>query len=105
MDLDITKLLEQAKVLQSELENSQKKLETITTIGSSGADMVTATINGAHKMLSIKISDELINIENKKMLEDLVVAAVNNAIKNITEISKNEMQKVANFPGLPKFPL
>ncbi|MDR0927850.1 MAG: YbaB/EbfC family nucleoid-associated protein [Ignavibacteria bacterium] len=104
MELDITKLMEQAKTLQSQFENTQKKLESIVSTGSAGADMVSVTVNGLHKLLSVHISDELLQPNNKKMLEDLIVAAVNNAIKNAAETSKTEVEKITGgFPGFPNF--
>ncbi len=102
MNIDITSLIEQAKNLQNELETSRKKTEQLTTKGEAGAGMVEVSINGANRILSVKIADELINVSEKKMLEDLIVAAVNNAIKNINEITMNEMKKVTNvFPNFP----
>ena len=102
MNIDITSLIEQAKNLQNELETSRKKTEQLTTTGEAGAGMVEVTINGANRILSIKIADELINVSEKKMLEDLIVAAVNNAIKNMSEMTMNEMKKITNvFPNFP----
>lgn len=105
MNFDIAKLMEQAKILQNELENSQKKLEKNIATGESGAGMITATINGANKILSIHIADELININEKKMLEDLLVAAVNNAIQNIADENKKELEKITSMlPNMPNMP-
>jgi len=102
--LDIKTLMEQAKKMQSEFEKSQENLERIVTKGSSGADMVQVTINGANKILSINIAEEIYKTENKKMLEDLIVAAVNNAYSNAQEEIKKEFGKItAGLPNLPNF--
>ena len=104
MNFDITKLMEQAKILQIELENRQKEAENNIATGESGAGMVSVKINGANKILSISIADELMNPDEKKMLEDLIVAAVNNAIQSITNENQKGIENIAamfpNFPGL-----
>ena len=108
MNFDIKSLMEQAKNLQAEFEKSQANLESIVTTGSAGAEMVQVTINGANKVLSIFIADEIYQTENKKMLEDLIIAAVNNAFANAQEEIKKEMGKITSglhglqgFPGFP----
>ena len=106
MNFDIMKLMEQAKELQAKLEHQQKEAEKNIAIGESGAGMVSVKINGANKILSISIADELINPNEKKMLEDLVVAAVNNAIQNIIKENQKGMDSIVamlpNIPGLGK---
>jgi DNA-binding YbaB/EbfC family protein len=106
MNFDIMKLMEQAKVLQNELENKQKEAENNIAFGEAGAGMVSVKINGANKILAISIADELMNPSEKKMLEDLVVAAVNNAIQNILIENQKGMDSIAsmlpNIPGLGK---
>jgi len=106
MNFDIMKLMEQAKELQAKLENQQKEAEKNIATGESGAGMVSVKINGANKILSISIAAELINPSEKKMLEDLVVAAVNNAIQNIIKENQKGMDNIAamlpNIPGLGK---
>ena len=105
MVFDIKALMEQAKKMQTEIEKSQENLEQIVTTGSAGADMVQVTINGANKILKIDIVDEVYQTENKKMLEDLIVAAVNNAYSNAQEEIKKEMSKITSgFPSIPGFP-
>jgi DNA-binding YbaB/EbfC family protein len=104
MSFDIKALMEQAKTLQSEIEKSQEKLEEVITTGSAGADMVQVTINGTNRVLKIEIADEVYNTDNKKMLEDLIVAAVNNAYSNAQIEIKKEMSKItAGLPGFPNF--
>ncbi len=102
MNIDITSLMEQAKNLQKELEASKKKAAQLTAKGEAGAGMVEVVINGTNQVLSIKIADELINLSEKKMLEDLIVAAVNNAIKKITDMAAQDMNNIASmFSNLP----
>ncbi|MCL2040347.1 MAG: YbaB/EbfC family nucleoid-associated protein [Bacteroidetes bacterium] len=96
--------MEQAKNLQAEMKQAQENLEQIVTTGSAGADMVKVTINGANQVLAITIADEIYHTDNKKMLEDLIVAAVNNAYANAQIEIKKEMGKItAGFPDFPSF--
>ena len=102
MGFNIKALMEQAKTLQAEIEKTQENLEQIVTTGSAGADMVRVTINGANKVLKLSIADEIFQANNKKMLEDLIIAAMNNAYANAQIEIKNEMGKIsAGFPDFP----
>ena len=101
MNFDIKSLMEQAKKMQAEFEKSQANLEQIVATGAAGADMVQVTINGANKVLKIYIADEVYQTENKKMLEDLIVAAVNSAFSNVQDLIKKELDKITTgFPNL-----
>jgi len=105
MKLDVLNLMEQAKALQVEIEAQKKNAEKLTAVGESGAGMVFVSINGANRILSVKIADELINLSEKKMLEDLIVAAVNNAYQNISEATSREIEKLSSLiPNLSNFP-
>ena len=91
--------------MQKKLQEAQEKLAEITAEGEAGAGMVKAKVNGKHQVLAIDIDDELMKPEDKEMLQDLVVAAVNKAMENVEEQSKTFMQKstegmIPNIPGL-----
>lgn len=91
--------------MQKKLQEAQEKLAEITAEGEAGAGMVKAKVNGKHQVLAIDIDDELMKPEDKEMLQDLVVAAINKAMENVEEQSKSFMQKsteglIPNIPGL-----
>ena len=91
--------------MQKKLQEAQEKLAEITAEGEAGAGMVKAKVNGKHQVIAIEIDDELMKPEDKEMLQDLVVAAVNKAMENVEEQSKAFMQKsteglIPNIPGL-----
>ena len=91
--------------MQKKMQEAQEKLAEITAEGEAGAGMVKAKVNGKHQVLAIDIDDELMKPEDKEMLQDLVVAAVNKAMENVEEQSKAFMQKsteglIPNIPGL-----
>jgi len=95
--------LKQAQVLQEKIKKVQEDLVNKEATGSSGGDMVKAVVNGKHEVIEIKISKEVVNPDDIEMLEDLAVAAVNDAMHKIDEIIKLEMSKITgglNIPGL-----
>jgi len=95
--------LKQAQELQEKIKKMQEDLVNKVATGSAGGDMVKATVNGKHEVLEVKIAREIVNPEDIEMLEDLVVAAINDAMHRIDEIIKMEMARLTggiNIPGL-----
>ena len=100
-------LVKEMQRIQKKLEETQKQLEEKTVTVQVGGGMVTVTANGKQEIISIQIENELINPEEKEMLEDLVVAGVNEALKRAKEMIEEELTKIAgglkipglNFPG------
>jgi DNA-binding YbaB/EbfC family protein len=95
--------LKQAQELQEKIKKMQEELAGKQAGGSSGGDMVRATVNGKHEVIEIKVSKEVVSPDDVEMLEDLVVAAVNDAMHKMDEIIKMEMAKITgglNIPGL-----
>jgi len=99
----MTGLLKQAQKMQAEMTKLQEKLKDRVVEGSAGGGMVTATVSGQQKLLAIKIEPEAVNPEEIEMLEDLIVAAVNQAMEKSQELLQEEMQKITGglkVPGL-----
>lgn len=95
--------LKQAQELQEKIKKMQEDLVNKQALGSSGGDMVKATVNGKHELVDITIAKEVVNPDDIEMLEDLVVAAVTDAMHKIEEVIKSEMAKVTgglSIPGL-----
>ena len=95
--------LKQAQELQEKIKKIQEDLVDKQASGSSGGDMVKATVNGKHELVNITIAKEVVNPEDIEMLEDLIVAAVTDAMHRMDEVIKSEMAKVTgglNIPGL-----
>lgn len=95
---DFTKILKQARKLQDQMQEMQEELGKKEVEATSGGGMVTAKVNGKKEMVSLKIDPEVLS-EDPEMIEDLVVAAVNEAMKKVDELIKEEMGKVTG--GLP----
>ena len=89
---DFTKILDKAKELESKMKESQENIKNIQVEGTSGSNSVKVTLNGENEMIKLKLSDEVMK-EDKVIIEDLIVAAHNNA-KN-SSIYKSILE---NFP-------
>jgi len=102
---DISNIMKQAQKMQEKLALAQKELALRAYEASSGGGMVKAVVNGSHRVVSIKIDPAVVNPDDVPMLEDLIVAAVNEASKRAQEDSAEEMGKITsgmgiNIPGL-----
>lgn len=95
-------LLKQAQRMQQEFEKVQANLVNLKVTGNSGGNMVTVTANAAQEILEIKIDKEVVNPEDIEMLEDLVVAAVNQALQNARTTAEEELGKITGglAPGM-----
>ncbi len=94
-------LLQQAQGFQSKLAAVQEELAEKTVVGSAGGGMVNVEITGALEIVSISIEKELVDPEEKDMLESLVAAAVNDAIVKAKELAAQEMTKMTGGLKLP----
>lgn len=99
--MNIAGMMKKAQEMQKKMQEMQNKLADITEEGSAGAGMVKITVNGKHDMKNIEISPELIVPEDKEMLEDLIVAAYNDAKQKIESKNAAEMEKLTGGMGLP----
>ncbi len=96
-------LMKQAQKMQARILKIQEEMAEKTVEGTAGGGMVTVTANGRQEILSIKIEQEVVDPEDIEMLQDLVLAAVNEALKKAREMMAAEMQKITggmNIPGL-----
>lgn len=100
---DVNALMRQAQKMQEEMKAKQEELENTEYQASSGGGMVQITMSGKHEITSIKINPEIVDKDDIEMLEDMVAAAVNEAVRVVDEDSDNAMKELtgnANFPGL-----
>lgn len=97
-------IMRQAQRIQEEIQKKQEEIKKMTVEASAGGGMVVVQANGAGEIVSIKIDKEVVNPDDIEMLEDLVLAAVNEALKRAHEFAQSEMAKVSlpfNIAGLP----
>jgi DNA-binding YbaB/EbfC family protein len=102
---DMMGLMGKMKDLQSRMKEAQDQLAGISETAESGGGMVRATVNGQKTLIGLDIDKDLINPNDKEMLQDLVVAAVNKAFEKIEPKIKEHLQKATegvlpNIPGL-----
>jgi DNA-binding YbaB/EbfC family protein len=96
-------IMKQAQMMQKRMEELQKELESREVEASSGGGMVTAVVNGKQQVLSLKIDPSVADPEDVEMLQDLVTAAINEALKQSQQMAQEEMGKLTggmNIPGL-----
>ena len=91
---DFSKIINKAKEMEIKMRESQEKIKSITATGVSGSNSVRVTINGDWEMVKLEISDETLK-EEKMIIEDLIVAAYNNAKVQLKSKTKEEITKAA----------
>ena len=99
---DLTKILDEAKELESKMKESQEKIKNITAEGKAGSNSVKVTLNGENEMIKITLSDEIMK-EDKVVAEDLILAAHNNARSELKTKTSEELAKSASGLGIPGF--
>ena len=99
---DFSKILDKAKELEAKMKESQEKIKSITVEGISGSNSVKVTLNGDGEMVKIDISPNIIK-EDKSIIEDLVVAAHNNAKEKLKSKTTEEISKATGDFGIPGF--
>ena len=99
---DFTKILDKAKELESKMKESQEKIKNIQAEGTSGSNSVKILLNGDNEMLKINLSDSVIK-EEKIVIEDLIVAAYNNARSELKSKTSEEISKSTSGFGIPGF--
>ena len=99
---DFSKIIDKAKELEAKMKESQEKIKNIKVEGVSGSNSVKVILDGEGEMQSIEISDEILK-EEKSIIEDLIVAAHNNAKARLKSKTSEEISKAAGGLGIPGF--
>jgi nucleoid-associated protein EbfC len=102
---DMMKMMGKMKEVQARMKESQDKLGTLFATGESGAGLVKAKVNGKKQLITLDVDSSLVKAEDKTILQDLIVAAVNKASEEAEVLAKEEMRKsteglLPNIPGL-----
>lgn len=95
--------LAQIQAMQQMMERTQAEIEAKEIEASAGGGAVTVKVSGKKELLDIKLKPEVVDPDDIEMLQDLILAAVNEAMRQVSELSENEMGKVTgglNIPGL-----
>lgn len=98
---NLGQMMKQAQEMQTKMQEMQEKLAEIELSGTSGAGMVTVTLNGKAEMRRVKIDPSLFNSNDAEVVEDLIVAAFADAKKKLEVVLADEMSKVTGGLNLP----
>ncbi|MCF7891079.1 YbaB/EbfC family nucleoid-associated protein [Candidatus Bipolaricaulota bacterium] len=101
---NINNIMQKAQEMQEELEKKQEELAEKEVEASAGGGMVKVVMNGNEEVVDINIEKEVVDPEDPEMLEDLILAAVNNAKEKAEELKQEEMGDIAGGMDLPNIP-
>ena len=101
---NMNNLMKQAQKMQRQMEESQRELEATEFTAKAGGGAVEVTVTGKKQMTKIVLSQDVVDPDDIETLEDLVVAAVNEAIKKVENTAAEEMKEITGAAGLPGIP-
>ncbi|GAA0783571.1 YbaB/EbfC family nucleoid-associated protein [Marinobacterium sediminicola] len=93
-------LMKQAQKMQEEMQKAQEEIQRAEVTGESGAGLIKITMNGRHDVKAVQIDESLME-EDKEILEDLIAAAVNDAVRKVEHNTQERMAKVTSGMGMP----
>ena len=96
----IGQLMKQAQQMQADMQKAQEEMASITVVGESGAGMVRVTMSCKHEVQKVEIEDSMIG-DDKEMLEDLTVAAINDAVRKVEKTVQEKFSGMASGLNLP----
>ena len=94
-------MIKQAQKMQEELRRMQEEIENSVFEATAGGGVVKAAVNGKHELTALTIDPEAVDPEDVEMLQDLVIAAVNEALRKVDEASSSGMSKLTGMKVLP----
>lgn len=102
--MNMQEMMKQAHKMQEQLAQAQESMKDVTIDASAGGGMVKATVNGDLELVSIQIDPDALDPEDVDLLQDMIVAAVNEAIRGVSEVASKQMSSITgglNIPGMP----
>ena len=98
---NMQKQLQQMQQMQRKMEQAQAEIDDMEASATSGGGAVSVTVSGAREIKSIQIKPEVVDPDDIEMLQDLIITATNEALRQMEEISQSEMNKLTGGFGLP----
>lgn len=99
---NLSALMNEAQKMQKRMQDAQKQLSELVVTGESGGGMVTVTMNGQHEVLSVKLKHSISILEEEtEFVEDLIMAAVNKAVREVEKISKEKISQLTAGLNIP----
>jgi nucleoid-associated protein EbfC len=99
---NMSKMLKQMQKVQAEMMKLQDELNSRTVEASSGGGAVRAVVSGSKELVELHIDPEILRDEEVEMVQDLIIGAVNEALRQAEKMANSEMQKITGISGLPK---
>ena len=96
---NMNNLMKQAQRMQRQMEEAQKAMEEMEVTATAGGGAVEVTVSGKKEVLKVKLAEEVVDPEDIEMLEDLIVAATNEALRKIDDASQQSMSKITGGLG------
>jgi nucleoid-associated protein EbfC len=103
MGFNYGEMMKQAKIMQKQMEKVQDDLKDMQFEASSGGGAVKITVNGEQEVLKVKVNKDIVDPEDIEMLEDMVLVAINDAIKQSKDEAKNKLASVTGGLNIPGF--
>ncbi len=101
--MNMNKLMKQAQQMQAKMEKMQEEMKEKTVKATAGGGVVEVVVNGKQELVDLKIDPEAVDPEDTEMLEDLILAAVNEGMRKVKDMVNNEVNKLTggmNLPGM-----
>ncbi len=99
--MDMQKLMRQAQKMQTDMAKMQEQLKEMKVEGVSGGGMVKVTATGGNEIVGLEINPEVVDPEDVEMLQDLILAAINEAMTNAANLANTEMNKITGGMKMP----
>ena len=99
--MDMNQMMQQAQQMQLELARAQEEIQSMTYTATAGGGMVEATAVGSGSIKSLKIDPEAVDPEDVEMLEDMVLVAVNEALRGVAEAGERRLASVTGGMSIP----
>jgi len=100
---NVQKQMQQMQAMQRKMEEVQAEVDQMETTATAGGGAISVTVNGAKQLIKIEIKPDVVDLDDLEMLQDLIMVATNEALRQMEEISSNEMNKLTggfNIPGM-----
>lgn len=98
---NMQKQMQQMQAMQRKMEELQNEIDEMETTATSGGGAVTVTVTGKKEIKNIEMKPEVVDPDDIEMLQDLIMVAANEALRQMEEISQNEMSKLTGSLGIP----
>ena len=98
---NMNNLMKQAQRMQRQMEEAQKQMETMEATATAGGGAVEVTVSGKKEVVKVKLAEEVVDPDDIEMLEDLIVAATNEALRKVDEASASAMSRLTGGMGMP----